>query len=182
MQVSLTNVRISFPELFTAKAGRMSPKKNYGASFLIPEGSKQKAAIDKVVLELATEAWKTKAEKTIQQLQTSNQTSAWWEGSLKEYDGYDGNWILSAKRGEDKGRPTVVDRKGSPVNEGDGVIYGGCYVNAKVDIWIQDNEFGKGIRAVLLGVQFVKDGDSFGASTPRAVEFEALEDEEESLV
>lgn len=182
MQVNLTNVRISFPDLFTAKAFKDNPKKSYGAAFLIPNGSKQQAAIDKVVMELATEAWKTKAEKTVSQLKNDTKACCWYDGDLKEFDGYEGHQILTAKRGEEKGRPTVVDRKGSPLTESDAVIYGGCYVNAKVDIWIQDNEFGKGIRAVLLGVQFVKDGDSFGASVPKTVEFEALEDEEESLV
>jgi hypothetical protein len=30
-----------------------------------------------------------------------------------------------------------------------------------VDIWAQENKFGKGVRAQLLGVQFVKDGEAF---------------------
>jgi hypothetical protein len=39
-------------------------------------------------------------------------------------------------------------------------------VNGTVEVWAQDNKFGKGIRATLRGVQFVKDGDAFSAGTP----------------
>jgi len=34
---------------------------------------------------------------------------------------------------------------------------------AIVDLWAQDNQYGKGIHAKLLGVQFMKDGDAFSA-------------------
>jgi hypothetical protein len=45
-------------------------------------------------------------------------------------------------------------------------LYGGCYVNAAVSPWVQDNQFGRAVRCNLIAVQFAKDGDSFGDAAP----------------
>ncbi len=59
--------------------------------------------------------------------------------------------------------------------EEDGVIYAGCYVNASIEIWAQDNQYGKAIRATLRGVQFFRDGDAFTANNVAAAdEFDDL--------
>ena len=52
------------------------------------------------------------------------------------------------------------------LREEDGRPYGGCYVRAVLDLWAQDNKWGKRINCTLKGVQFIKDGDAFSASTP----------------
>jgi hypothetical protein len=71
---------------------------------------------------------------------------------------------------------TLINRDKSPVVESDEVIYAGCYVNASVDIWIQDNNFGKRVNGNLHGVQFVRAGEPFGAGDVDALEdFEALD-------
>ena len=63
----------------------------------------------------------------------------------------------------------------SPLTEADGVIYAGCYVNASIEFWAQDNNFGKRINAQLRGVQFNGDGDAFSAGRPAdADEFEEV--------
>ena len=57
----------------------------------------------------------------------------------------------------------MVDRDGAtPLTESDGRPYGGCYVNAKVEIWAQDNSNGRAMRASLLGVVYHSKGDAFG--------------------
>jgi len=48
------------------------------------------------------------------------------------------------------------------LTENDNRIYAGCYVNAIVVLWAQNNNYGKRINANLLGVQFVADGSPFG--------------------
>jgi len=87
------------------------------------------------------------------------------DGDSKDYNGYADNFALVATRSQDAGRPVVVDRSKHPIAASDGKIYSGCYVNGTVEIWAQDNSFGKGIRATLVNVQFVKDGESFGGVT-----------------
>jgi hypothetical protein len=79
--------------------------------------------------------------------------------------------------------PKIVDRNPSRViKESDGRIYAGCYVNAIVRLWCQDNEHGKRLNASLEAVQFVKDGEAFGAKAidPMSA-FENIEDDEDGL-
>ena len=51
------------------------------------------------------------------------------------------------------------------MTEADNLIYSGCYVNGKVDIWGQDNKYGKRVNAKLIAVQYVpKEAESFDGS------------------
>ena len=96
------------------------------------------------------------------------------DGDESEYDSYENT--MSFKAAANK-RPTVINRDKTPLAEDDNVIYAGCYVNAIVDIWIQNNGYGKRANANLYGVQFVKDGESFGAGpVDVSDEFEELEE------
>jgi hypothetical protein len=54
-----------------------------------------------------------------------------------------------------------VDRDRSLITEDDNKLYAGCYVNAIIELWVQDNSYGKRVNANLLGVQFFKDGEPF---------------------
>ena len=60
-------------------------------------------------------------------------------------------------------RPIVIDRDKSPLIEEDNKIYAGCYVNAIVDVCVQNNNYGKIVNGNLYGIQFVKDGEAFGS-------------------
>ena len=35
--------------------------------------------------------------------------------------------------------PYSVNRDKTPIVEEDGILYGGCYVNASIDLWVMDN-------------------------------------------
>ena len=101
---------------------------------------------------------------------------ALYSGDTKEYDGYAGNWVLAM---HNKNKPGVVNRKGEPLehpNE-EQYPYSGCYARFSYTLWTQDNQFGKRIGVNLRGVQFVKDGQAFGAGTinPKD-EFDALDE------
>ena len=76
-------------------------------------------------------------------------------------------------------RPLIVDRKGAPLSQEDGILFSGCYVNVLIDIWAQDNQYGKGLRAKLMGLQFVKTGEAFGGGRQaNANDFGSLGDDE----
>lgn len=174
--VQLKTARLSFPDLFEAKQFEGQGAFSYRAAFLQPEDqpvylqqadkSWKATTMAKVIEAVAAEAWKAKAGAISKTLEGNSQKICWYDGALKDYDGYEGNYVLSASRGQDKGRPLVLDTDKSPLTEKDGKPYAGCYVNATVEVWAQDNKYGKGIRATLRGVQFVKDGDAFSAGTP----------------
>lgn len=77
-----------------------------------------------------------------------------------EYEGYQ---VLSANN---RGKPIVIssDGKGVITDEEENPIYAGCFVNAKIRLWAQDNNYGKRINAELVAIQFTKDGEALDAS------------------
>lgn len=189
--VQLQSARLSFPDLWEAKQYEGQGPFSYRASFLQSEdtpvmlkqtdGTWAKTTMKKVIDQIAADAWKTKAVAILTTIEGQSQKFCWIDGDTKAYDGYEGNFALSASRNINKGRPMIIDRDKSPLTVSDGKPYAGCYVNATVEIWAQDNKFGKGIRATLRGVQFVKDGDAFSAGTPVSEdEFESIAAPEEA--
>lgn len=174
--VKLLGARLAFPDLFEAKQFEGTGPFSYRATFLQTEDtpvmvqqadkSWKKSTMAKVIEAVAADAWKAKAPAILKTLQGNPQKICWYDGDVKDYDGYAGNFALSSSRGQDKGRPLVFDADKSPLSEKDGKPYAGCFVNGTVEVWAQDNKFGKAIRATLRGAQFVKDGDAFSAGTP----------------
>ena len=80
--------------------------------------------------------------------------------------------------GNNSQRFTIVDGNRNPLVEKDGKPYSGCYVNAMINIWAQDNKFGKRINATIRGVQFLRDGEAFtkGAAPASPDEFGVVTD------
>jgi hypothetical protein len=160
-KVIIRNARLSFPDLFEAKQFQGTGPFNYRCTFLIEPENPSKKLIEKAIKEVAVAKWADKAEGILKTVKSGNKI-CFIDGDTKEYNGYAGNWALSASRDQDAGAPMIVDRDPKiALKASDGRIYGGCYVNGTVEIWAQDNSFGKGIRATLINVQFVKDGASF---------------------
>lgn len=173
----LLKVRLSFPELFTAteyEPGDGRPR--YAAAFLVEPGSATDKAIRKDMLAVATEKWGAKGPDILARaLKGSNKEVCYYDGNSKDYDGYADKMALSTSRPKKDGRPGVYDRDRSPLAEEDGKIYAGCYVNAIVSFWPQDNKNGKTIRCTLVSVQFDSDGDAFSsAAMPDSDAFEDL--------
>ena len=156
-KIKLNNVRLSFPSIFK-KAVFDGKESKFEATFLIHADDQPKliktveAAMDEFLLEKFGDL--KKVPKALKR-------TCWQDGDTKDYDGYEGHMALKAGTHR---RPTVIDRDKSPLTEDDDVIYAGCYVNAVVDFWYSDHsKGGKQLLANLLGVQFAKNGESFGA-------------------
>lgn len=166
MKVKLNKVRLSFPDLF--EASEYEGTRSYGAAFLVTPGSAVDKSILAAITEVANDKWTpAKAAPIVKAaLAAGSQKCCYWDGNTKTYDGYEGMKVLSAKRKESEGRPGVFDLNKSPLTLADAKVYAGCYVNASVEFWAQDNKFGKTVRCTLIGVQFAADGDAFSASSP----------------
>lgn len=169
-KVIIRDARLAFPDLFEAVQYQGQGPFQYRSTFLIPSADKQKKDIDAVIEQVAKDKWGAKAEAILKQIFAAGNKCCWVDGSTKAYNGYDGNWALSATRNQDDGRPMVVDRGKNPITASDGKIYSGAYVNGIVEVWAQDNSFGKAIRATLSTVQWVKDGESFGGAAPASAD------------
>ena len=168
-KIKLQNVRLSFPSLFR-KAVFSGDETKYEGTFLIDkEGQADKIAeINKAIEALIKDKLKgakLKAEKICLK-----------NGDEIDYDGYAGHMSFKASNNK---RPLVLDRDRTPLTEDDNRPYSGCYVNAVVELWAQDNQYGKRINANLLGVQFFKDGEPFGDGVSASSDdFDSFDDED----
>lgn len=177
VKVKMQNVRLSFPDLWEAVQYQGQGPFNYRASFLFAKDSQAFKAINAAIEQAAKDAWGAKASALLAQIRGNSQKCCLVDGNTKAYDGYADNWVLAATRKQEDGRPLVLDGQKAPLVAADGKPYAGCYVNANVEVWAQDNSYGKAIRASLLGVQFAADGDAFGGGTkPSADDFDDLEE------
>jgi hypothetical protein len=73
-------------------------------------------------------------------------------------------------------QPFIVDADGrTQLVESMGRPYAGCYVMAVMQIWAQDNSWGRKINAELLAVQFMRAGSAFaGGARVTVDDFEDL--------
>lgn len=179
-QMKLVGVRLSFPDLFKAKAVQEGGDPKFGAAFLLDkiEHAEQIKNLQMMIVAAAKE--KFGGAEEVRKLREKNKLSfCLHEGSEKEYDGYSDKIMYLTT--SSKTRPMILDRNRGQLVEADGRPYAGCYVDAIVRIWVMDNQFGKKVNCELRGVQFVKDGEPFGAGPLDVDEFtNYAEDEPES--
>lgn len=165
VKITLKNVRLSFPSIFK-RASFQGQEGKYEASFLLDKkDTKTKALIDAAIEEALAEA----------KIKVPSDKRFIRDGDDFDYDGYAGHWSIKASSNK---RPTVINRDKTPLTEEDDVIYAGCYVNAIIDVWVQNNAYGKRVNSNLYGIQFVKDGPRFGSGEIDVTdEFEDIDDD-----
>lgn len=172
MKVHLKDVRLTFPAIFDPKQvnGQGDPK--FSASFLFARNHPQVLEINKAVIAAAAAKWGEKAQAMLTQLKAADKLPVHDGDAKSAYDGYAGNYFVNASN---KVRPLVIDGNRAPLSAADGKPYSGCYVNAIVEFWAQDNQYGKRVNASLLGVQFLRDGERLaGGAVAAADDFEAI--------
>lgn len=177
MNVILKNVRLAFPKIFKAEQFQGTGETAFSASFLIDPQSQaiQVREIESAMAAVAKEKWGAKGDATLKLLKNSDKTCLHDGNDKVDTAGYENMLYIAARS---KKKPVIRDRDAkTDLTAEDGRPYGGCYVNAVVQLWAQDTGFGKRINAKLEGLQFVKDGDAFSGSAPiDGSEFEALDD------
>lgn len=177
--MSIINIkgRLSFEHIFQPDATEGSAPA-YSATILLPKNDPQVEKVKAAIHSVAEAKWKAKTAKVLPQLINGGKT-CFRDGDLTDYSNYADMMYLTARN---KQRPSTFDAHVNPVVEADGVIYSGCYVEARVELWAQDNTYGKRVNAKLLGVRFIKDGDRFGSGSgpAKAEDFEVLPEEDEN--
>ena len=174
MKIKLQNVRIAFPQLFEAKTVNGEGEPAFSAAFLMAPDHPAVAELEAAFDIVGKEKWGAKWPQVKKEL-TAKDRLALHDGDTKaDYIGFEGNMFVSSRN---KTRPLVIDRDKSPLTAADGRPYAGCYVHASIELWCQDNNYGKRINASLRGVQFYKDGDAFaGGGAASEDEFDDIED------
>ena len=166
-KIKLNNVRLSFPSIFN-KSEFNGQVGKFEATFLMNKESQAKMITD-VQAQIALIQKDNKAKVSPDKLCLK-------DGEFVDYDGYAG--CMSIKAGSNR-RPTVLGRDKAPIVEEDNIVYAGCYVNAVVELWFQDNSYGKRVNCNLLGIQFAKDGDTFGAGdTDVSDDFDTIDNDD----
>lgn len=180
-RIMLKGITLAFPALAEPQAfGEGDPA--YGAKFPIKPNSEQQKAIEAAMLAEAEEAWKDKADSVLQKLiddgkvafvkkvYKSNKTG-------EPYAGFEGTHYLSARNA--KTQPTVFNQYGeelSSKSEIEAKAFSGAVVNASIEIWAQDNKWGRRVNCSLRGVMLTGEGENFGggSSPASADEFASL--------
>lgn len=170
----LKNVRLSFPSLFQRSVFNGDEGK-FEATFLLDktEHAELLKKIDKEI--------KKGISENLQDARIPASKLCLKDGNDQEYAGYAG--CMSFKASNNK-RPLLVNRDKSQLTEDDDKLYAGAYVNATVELWYQNNNYGKRVNANLLGVQFFKDGERLGGSGSSASvdDFDDFDDDEDDFL
>jgi hypothetical protein len=187
-------------KLFKAKpfkGGDGEPR--YSGAFYITPNSENHNKIEAAIKYVAKEEWQGKADQILSVIETDRKKFGFFRGTICDdegnpYEGAEGFYCLNAGQPESKGAPLVIDAGGvkgqnltvkdgrsyTPANKDgvqfpiltakDGRPYSGCFVNVKINVWAQDNSYGKAIRFAIQTVQFRAHGDAFGGGAPANAE------------
>jgi hypothetical protein len=161
--IRIDNVRLSFPHIGTPQEQKNDAgdlEKSYGLVAMLPKEThvEIKNLIKQVILDIAKEN------------EAKVPTDKWFlaDGDEKERTEYEGMYIVSAS--DKRNRPSARDRKGGSLSpdEADNLFYGGCWANVLIRPWYFSGKakngktYPKRIPAGIVGVQFVRDDESFG--------------------
>lgn len=172
-KIKLNNVRLSFPSLFR-KSVYNGEETKFEATFLL----NKKTQADKIKeIEAAIAA---SIKENLKGAKIGDDKKCLKDGDDFEYVGYAGHMSLKASSNK---RPLVIDRDKSQLTEEDGRLYAGCRVNATIELWAQNNTYGKRINANLLAVQFYKDDEPFADGEKGSVDdFDVIDEDENDFL
>ena len=176
--VMLENVRLAFPTLFTAEQVQGKGKPAFSATFLLvpdhPAINGPESPLKRAIRDVAIAKWGDGAADILKQLVAGDRICLHNGDAKANLDGYKGNMFVAARS---PSRPLVLNSDRSALAEADGKPYSGCYVNGQIAVWAMQNTHGKRVCAQLRGVQFVRDGESFGGGSVAQVdEFDVVAD------
>lgn len=173
-EIRLENVRLSYEAIFKPKkfggaSGDGEDEPAYQGSFIFEKKDPQVDKCWEIIDGLLDEEFNGKPPKL--------KDDKFALRNDKDEPEYAGRWYVAARN---KKRPKVIDRNKEPLYAEDGKPYSGCYVNAIVRFWVQNNKWGKRVNASLEAVQFRKDGEAFGADPVDTDEaFDEVEEDDE---
>lgn len=181
MKIKIKNVRLAFSQnLFVPGTVNGEGEPAYSITSILGPNHPDLKVINAAIQQVGQEKWKDKWPAVKTELTKKDKLCLHDGDDKASYDGFPGNLFIPSRS---KTRPKVRDSDGvTDVSASDGKVYAGCYVHVILDIWAQDNQFGKRVNATLLGVLFYKDGDAFsGGAAASDEDFEDLSDTGDDL-
>ena len=160
-------MRLSFPQLFEAKSTN-GGKPRFGCSFLLDPKREAHAKQIKMLRKVAVEIAQRELEVKLAADKIFIRKDGPWQG-------YEDMWYVSSANPK---RPQSLNLDKSPVTAEDNLLYAGCYVDAVIRPWAQNNQHGKRVNAGLEIVRFRSDGEAFGAAGASKDLLDDLDDED----
>jgi hypothetical protein len=175
--IFISNARLSFPHLIEPQKQMSENGKeriSYNCELILAPNDPCFAQFMAKVQEMATAKWKEHTQQVLQIVGADRKLRCYGSGAEKvnkktfaPYDGYAGGVYITCGRDTP---PQVIQADGKPIDPSNTMayqqltrgMYGGCYINAAVKPWMQENKYGRGVRCDLIAVQFAKDGEPFG--------------------
>jgi len=185
MKIKIKNVRLSFNDLFQAKAFQGGEAK-YSGTFICSDEST--VTVDGVTSphaklhDICENLLKAKFGKAPAKVENWLYNKADGSGTRGEFTNEDGEywagftadtWYISANKKEAlclNGKMNVVDQLRAPLTANSGRIHSGVFVNVVIDAYAYENTRGKGITASLEGVQLLRSGEAMGMTVINAVD------------
>ena len=184
--VQLKDVRLSFPDLWKpGKPLNPTDTPKFGGQFIIEPGSENEKIIKAAMVAEAQGMFGPNWQAIVSAMEKSKKCFRRGDDNLDNSGairlGYEGKMYIVARN---KSKPAIVGAKAKNADgswnyltEADGKPYGGCYVNAKLNIKAMKakEQIPNQIYATLEAVQFVRDGESFGSGPGNAEGFDDIE-------
>lgn len=166
MSFMIRNARLAFPQIWEPKTVNGEGEPSFSALLIIDAKDPQIKLIEAEIEKTALNKWGAKAQEMMRLMKAKGNLALHNGEEKANYDGFGEGTMYVSCRAKASQRPLIVDRNRNMLTINDGRPYAGCYVNAMVDFWAQDNNYGKRVNAQLGGLQFVQDGDAFSGSAP----------------
>lgn len=157
--------RVSFPQVFEAKAFNDGDKPKYSVQMVWPKGT-DLSTIEDLVQETAKDFWGEKVPKNMRNPLRDGNTDREGQGIY-----IDATFANAASQF----KPGLVDADVQPIID-QAEFYPGCYARATVTAYAYDNKGNRGVALGLQNLQKVKDGDRLDGAVSAESEFQAIAD------
>lgn len=182
VKVILKNVRLAFVD--SEKTSIFEPRlndkgqKQWGCAAILPPDHEGIKAIQEAEKAACKEVFGDKASATYSSIKAANKLALKDGNAKTDIAGYEGNFFINMNS---KVAPKLKagDRVTDVTKEMD-LLYSGVYANVILEIWAQNNAFGKRVNAQLKGIMFAAHGERLGGGGSAAKdeefnEFDAVE-------
>jgi hypothetical protein len=172
-------VRLSYVHLFEAFSNIEGQEPKFSCVILIPKSDKATVGKIQRAIEAAAENGKNKVfnGKVPANLKTTLHDGD-EEGDLERNPEYEGHYFMSVSS---KTKPGIVDKDVNPILDST-EVYSGCFARVSINAFPYSVNGNKGISFGLNHVQKLADGDYLGGRSKAEDDFDAVDDDEDSLI
>lgn len=165
----IKRARLSFPAIVKPKSSAPGAEPAYSCDFILDPDAVEWGELAQMIQQMAATKWADKAEGVLKHIAGEKRLRCYGVGADKTnnmgeiYSGYEEGVYIGGRNTE---QPQLIGADAQPLpptanlNQ---LFAGGNHVSGIVNIWLQDNQYGKAIRGKLVAVQYLDEGEKFGA-------------------